>query len=61
MKLRQCSKQYTSRIELLREKKLDSFADIFYIQSMITMNFLTLHVARKAAWQHMAVAEGGFY
>jgi hypothetical protein len=34
---------------------------IFYIQSMIIMNLLTPPVARKEAWQHLAVAEGGFY
>ena len=40
---------------------LDSFMDISYIQAMIVMNLLTLKVARKAAWQPIAVAEGGFY
>jgi hypothetical protein len=43
------------------KKKLDSFMDIFYIQSMFIMNLLTLSVVRRAAWQHKAVAEGRFY
>jgi len=32
--------------------------DIFYIHFMNIMNLLTVTVARKAAWLHLAVAEG---
>jgi hypothetical protein len=40
---------------------LDSSRLINYILFMMAMNLLTVTIARKAAWQHIAVAEGGFY
>lgn len=46
----------------LRGKKLlDRLREFNYIQTMFTMNLLTLKRVGKAAWHVIAVAEGGFY
>ena len=34
---------------------------IFLYSLHVTMNTLTVIVVRKAAWRHLAVAEGGLY
>ena len=43
------------------EKFLDTASLFYYIHTMFTSATVILPAIRKTAWQHIAMAEGGFY
>ena len=48
-------------IRKVANKKLDREKQFHYIHIMFTPTMVLLKAGHKAAWQRIAVAEGGFY